>query len=45
MAKNQKIIKICTEKFIFLNYSKRTSDIYARFKKSFRKCSIANLII
>jgi hypothetical protein len=33
MAKNQKIIKICTEKFIFLNYSKRTSDIYTHVSK------------
>lgn len=35
MAKNQKIIKICTEKFIFLNYSKRTSDIYLCYIKQF----------
>jgi integrase/recombinase XerD len=35
MAKNQKIIKICTQKFIFLNYSKRTSDIYLCYIKQF----------
>jgi hypothetical protein len=26
--KNEKIIKICEQKFIYLNYSKRTSDNY-----------------
>ena len=35
MAKNQKIIKICTQKFIFLNYSKKTSDIYLCYIKQF----------
>lgn len=26
--KNEKIIKICVQKFIYLNYSKRTQDNY-----------------
>jgi site-specific recombinase XerD len=33
--KNQKIIKICEEKFIYLNYSPRTSDNYMSHIKSF----------
>jgi site-specific recombinase XerD len=33
--KNQKIIKICEEKFIYLNYSPRTRDNYMSHIKSF----------
>jgi site-specific recombinase XerD len=33
--KNQKIIKICEEKFIYLNYSPRTRDNYTSHIKSF----------
>jgi site-specific recombinase XerD len=33
--KNQKIIKICEEKFIYLNYSPRTKDNYMSHIKSF----------
>jgi site-specific recombinase XerD len=33
--KNQKIIKICEEKFIYLNYSPRTRDNYMSYIKSF----------
>jgi site-specific recombinase XerD len=33
--KNQKIIKICEEKFIYLNYSPRTKDNYISHIKSF----------
>ena len=33
--KNQKIISICEEKFIYLNYSPRTSDNYLSHIKSF----------
>ena len=33
--KNQKIIKICEEKFIYLNYSPRTRDNYMFYIKSF----------
>lgn len=32
---NQKIIKICEQKFIYLNYSKRTSDNYLSHIKRF----------
>jgi site-specific recombinase XerD len=35
MMKNQKIIKICEEKFIYLNYSTRTRDNYMSHIKSF----------
>ena len=35
MMKNQKIIKICEEKFIYLNYSPRTRDNYMSHIKSF----------
>ena len=33
--KNEKIIKICEQKFIYLNYSKRTSDNYLSHIKRF----------
>jgi hypothetical protein len=33
--KNQKIIKICEEKFIYLNYSSRTRDNYLSHIKPF----------
>lgn len=33
--KNEKIIKICEQKFIYLNYSKRTSDNYISHIKRF----------
>jgi len=33
--KNQKIIKICEEKFIYLNYSPRTRDNYISHIRSF----------
>jgi len=32
---NQKIIKICEQKFIYLNYSNRTKDIYIHYIKEF----------
>ena len=32
---NEKIIKICEQKFIYLNYSKRTSDNYLSHIKRF----------
>ena len=32
---NQKIIKICEQKFIYLNYSNRTKDIYIHYIKKF----------
>jgi hypothetical protein len=33
--KNEKIIKICEQKFIYLNYSKRTQDNYMSHIKRF----------
>jgi len=33
--KNQKIIKICEQKFIYLNYSARTKDNYMSHIKRF----------
>lgn len=38
---NQKIINICEEKFIYLNYSSRTKEIYIHYIKEFLK-SIGN---
>jgi site-specific recombinase XerD len=35
---NKKIIKICEQKLIFLNYSKKTIDIYIHYIKKFVKC-------
>ena len=32
---NQKIIKICEQKFIYLNYSNKTKDIYIHYIKKF----------
>jgi len=32
---NQKIVKICEQKFIYLNYSERTKDIYTHYIKQF----------
>ena len=34
---NQKIIKICEQKFIYLNYSKKTKKIYIHYIKEFLK--------
>lgn len=36
--KNQKIIKICEEKFIYLNYSPRTRDNYISHIRPFLEC-------
>jgi hypothetical protein len=32
---NQKIVKICEQKFTYLNYSDRTKDIYLHYIEEF----------
>ena len=32
---NEKIIKICKQKFIYFNYSQRTSEIYLHYIRKF----------
>lgn len=36
MSINQKIVKICEQKFTYLNYSPRTNDIYMFYTKQVR---------
>ena len=40
--KNQKIIKICEQKFIYLNYSTRTKDNYLSHNVGSCRCKTLN---
>lgn len=42
--KNQKIIKICEEKFIYLNYSPKTKQNYLSHIKSFVSLNFVDYI-